>query len=242
MGCTYTCNRKNVQDHLLSCSFSGITKEQDLEARQLTKQAVILECEEERVRRQKHLSNGSGYWSERSERSECSERSGRSERSERSERSVSRLGSPGGDENALDGPHTPRTPRTPRTQNTLNTPRTPRSPRLSRTPRRPVSPTLTKRSKSSPTTPHTPKSSSTSPLPPKRFTSPRWEGRGKGGSSVGGKRSSRGSNPLSLSNSQSLHHLLRSQVQSVVARCVSVMSSCLFISIYVCIYETVSVI
>ena len=38
------------------------------------------------------------------------------------------------------------------------------------------------------------------------------------GVGTGGKRSPRGSNPLSLSNSQSLHHLLRSQVQSVVAR------------------------
>lgn len=72
MGCTYTCNRKNVHDHLLSCSFTGISKEQDLEERQLTKQAVIQKCEDERDRRQKHLSKGSGYWSDHSDLSETS--------------------------------------------------------------------------------------------------------------------------------------------------------------------------
>ena len=73
MGCTYTCNRKNLHDHLLSCSFNGISKEKDLENRQLLKEAVILECEEERIRRQMHLHNGSGYWSERSEISDRSQ-------------------------------------------------------------------------------------------------------------------------------------------------------------------------
>lgn len=72
MGCTFTCNRKNLHDHLLCCTFSGISKEKDLEDRQLTKEAVIMECEEERIRRQMHLSIGSGYWSERSEVSERS--------------------------------------------------------------------------------------------------------------------------------------------------------------------------
>jgi hypothetical protein len=64
MGCTFTCSRKNLHDHLLSCSYNGISKEKDLEERQLTKQAVILECEEERIRRLRHLVHGSGYWSE----------------------------------------------------------------------------------------------------------------------------------------------------------------------------------
>jgi hypothetical protein len=67
MGCTHTFSKKNLHEHLLSCSYNGISKEKDLEERQLTKQAVLLVCEQERVRRQKHLSSGSGYWSEGSE-------------------------------------------------------------------------------------------------------------------------------------------------------------------------------
>ena len=72
MGCTFTCNRKGLHAHLLSCPFSGISKEQDWEERQLTKQAVIKECEDERTRRQKHLMKGSGYWSDQSDLSDRS--------------------------------------------------------------------------------------------------------------------------------------------------------------------------
>ena len=86
MGCTYTCNRKNLQNHLASCTYSGISIEQDLRERNLTKQAVIQECEEERERRKMHISNGSGYWSEISEKSQISE-SQISEKSQYTERS-----------------------------------------------------------------------------------------------------------------------------------------------------------
>lgn len=160
MGCTYTCNRKNVHDHLLNCSFTGISKEQDLEERLLTKQAVIQKCEDERDRRQKHLSKGSGYWSDHSDLSETSR--------VRSHRSSRNKDDPDPD---------------PDSEAPFNSPQ---------------------RNK--------PKDAlrSLSPASSPVFSRARR--------AVGDRRPPTLSSRCNLSNSQSLHHLLRSQVQSVVAR------------------------
>jgi hypothetical protein len=164
MGCTYTCNRKNLHDHMLCCSFNGISKERDLEERQLTKQAVIQECEDERTRRQKHLSKGSGYWSDHSELSDKSRMRVRIRKY--------RTEDPDSDDE-------------------------------------PLSPQFLVKNSTAFRIP----SPSPSPCP----SLPRNEG------SQGRKRNASQSQSNSLSNSQSLHHLLRSQVQSVVARSVGVM-------------------
>ena len=136
------------------CIFNGISKERDLEERQLTKQAVIQECEDERTRRQKHLSKGSGYWSDHSELSDKSRMRVRIRKY--------RTEDPDSDDEPL-------------------------SPQF-----------LVKNS-----------TAFRMPSPP---SLPKNEG------SQGRKRNAPLSHANSLSNSQSLHHLLRSQVQSVVAR------------------------
>jgi hypothetical protein len=161
MGCTYTCNRKNVHDHLLNCSFTGISKEQDLEERLLTKQAVIQKCEDERDRRQKHLSKGSGYWSDHSDLSETSR--------VRSHRSSSRN---------KDDPDPD-----PDSEAPFNSPQRNKPKDAQR---------------------------SLSPASSPVFSRARR--------AVGDRRPPTLSSRCNLSNSQSLHHLLRSQVQSVVAR------------------------
>lgn len=159
MGCTFTCNRKGLHEHLLSCAFSGISKEQDLEERQLTKQAVIRECEDERTRRQKHLMKGSGYWSDQSDLSDRSRIKAKIKKHHREREDAE-------SDSSLAPSH------------------------------RAKPKDLLKGSTASP---------ASSPLP--------FFSRNK--RAVGGKRtSSRGSLG---SNSQSLHHLLRSQVQLVVA-------------------------
>lgn len=155
MGCTYTCNRKNLHDHMLCCSFNGISKERDLEERQLTKQAVIQECEDERTRRQKHLSKGSGYWSDHSELSDKSRMRVRIRKY--------RTEDPDSDDE-------------------------------------PLSPQFLVKNSTAFRIPSPPPSQSKSQ-----------------GTQVT-KRNASLSHANSLSNSQSLHHLLRSQVQSVVAR------------------------
>ena len=154
---------------MLCCSFNGISKERDLEERQLTKQAVIQECEDERTRRQKHLSKGSGYWSDHSELSDKSRMRVRI-RKYRTE-----------DPDSDDEPLSPQ---------------------------------------------YLVKNSTAFRIPSPSPSLPRNEG------SQGRKRNASLPHASSLSNSQSLHHLLRSQVQSVVARSVAEMSSELYCKLH----------